>query len=845
METFYQKLQKLSHDGQSKEVDLQALYKTKYSEYFHIPIEEITSLDNADTYFHTQVGSTRICVIAEAKLRDTDANLKSVPYMTKVLAQLVTYIHKFVYSAEDEVPNVGILEDDTYMVVFPISKIYKYAVDDTIEFGTPCKTYTNKKLMDALGADEQLQGLRVFNMQNENFGDVFVYIAECAAGQTMKSKANEQSIVNIFNAYKDMILDCPSILKNNNDIVSTFLGIITDSENYYQHPSSKNLLITPRGKVPINAAKYNNFISNVHIDYSPSEKDLFISIRDRLVEDMERRRKGEFYTPLEFVNLAHDMASESFGDNWKDSVVWDCCCGTKNLTRDYKFKELYCSTLEQGELDSSSRYNREAVSFKFDFLDGDRTELVQKAPGLVTALRENKPIIFFINPPYGGNSCGSGKEHKNGISTRNEKTKEEFDNIGLNSLYNIYGQFLQRIIFYKKSYKLTNIKIILYSPTLFITGPKWKQFRKNFFEEFKFVKGFQFNAGEFANVKSSWNIGLTFWETGSENNTCFDVVDIVRNGFFLKENGTTKLYATDTQLSAKEWAKRCSKDGFKYDAPSFSSGIKEKQKGRNNGTGLTKKSFGCFAFEGNNPERSKSVTSLFASAFSHKETGNISITSENFEKAMALFTARKTIDCTPENSKSEYLAPDESSPEYEDFKNDAVVFSLFNTSSNQTSLRNIYYEPSKDVAPLKDSQTIIMKDDNLWDIKNNFFWMNREEIKALADQYHVDSAYGEASSDFDSFTYLWIKDHYKSLSPSARSVLDAANDIVRSTFQYRNEFDTKHPEYQIKNWDCGWYQIKALAKEYAPEALDSFNELYRKFKAELVPQVYGVGFLLR
>ena len=33
METFYQKLQKLSHDGQSKEVDLQALYKTKYSEW--------------------------------------------------------------------------------------------------------------------------------------------------------------------------------------------------------------------------------------------------------------------------------------------------------------------------------------------------------------------------------------------------------------------------------------------------------------------------------------------------------------------------------------------------------------------------------------------------------------------------------------------------------------------------------------------------------------------------------------------------------------------------------------------------------------------------------------------
>src|SRR5574344_414166 len=843
METFYQKLQKLSHDGQRQAVALQALYKTKYSEYFHIPIEEITSLDTADTYFHTQVGSTRICVIAEAKLRDTDANLKSVPYMTKVLAQLVTYIHKFVYSAEDEVPNVGILEDDTYMVVFPISKIYKYAVDDTIEFGTPCKAYTNKKLMDALGADEQLQGLRVFNMQNENFGDVFVYIAECAAGQTMKSKANEQSIVNIFNAYKDMILDCPSILKNNNDIVSTFLGIITDSENYYQHPSSKNLLITPRGKVPINAAKYNNFVSNVHIDYSPSEKDLFISIRDRLVEDMERRRKGEFYTPLEFVNLAHDMASESFGDNWKDSVVWDCCCGTKNLTRDYKFKELYCSTLEQGELDSSSRYNREAVSFKFDFLDGDRTELVQKAPGLVTALRENKPIIFFINPPYGTAGNGVGKEHKTGINKRTEKTDEEFESLFNFKCENIYGQFLQRIMFYKRTYHLSNVKIVLYSPALFITGPKWKRFRNEFFKDFKFVKGAQFNAGEFADVSAKWSIVITLWESGEEKGGIFDVPNYTHgNNFKLESLSTTKLYSIDNDkmVKASDWVKKYTKQKFNYDAPSFSSGLLQKNK--SSSCGICSNGFGYFCCDTNNIRGGIKGTALFTSVFSHGH--GCSIIKENFEKTLTYFSVRKIIDATPENEKSEYLAPDEDSPEYEDFKNDAVIFSLFNTSSNQTSLRNIYYEHDKNVAPLKDSQTIIMKDDNLWDIKNNFFWMNREEIKALANQYHVDSAYGEASSDFDRFTYLWIKDHYKSLSPSARSVLDAANDIVRSTFQYRNEFDTKHPEYQIKNWDCGWYQIKALAKEYAPEALDSFNELYRKFKAELVPQVYGVGFLL-
>ena len=78
-------------------------------------------------------------------------------------------------------------------------------------------------------------------------------------------------------------------------------------------------------------------------EYSPKEKMRFAEISDRLIEDTNRRNKGEFYTPTLFVDYAHKMISETLGENWKNEyVVWDNCCGTKNLTRDYSFKELYC-----------------------------------------------------------------------------------------------------------------------------------------------------------------------------------------------------------------------------------------------------------------------------------------------------------------------------------------------------------------------------------------------------------------------------------------------------------------------------------------------------------------------
>ena len=42
-----------------------------------------------------------------------------------------------------------------------------------------------------------------------------------------------------------------------------------------------------------------------------------------------------------------------------------------NLTRDYKFKELYCSTIEESDLKTAEqmKYNPEAVKFQYDFLN--------------------------------------------------------------------------------------------------------------------------------------------------------------------------------------------------------------------------------------------------------------------------------------------------------------------------------------------------------------------------------------------------------------------------------------------------------------------------------------------
>ena len=45
-----------------------------------------------------------------------------------------------------------------------------------------------------------------------------------------------------------------------------------------------------------------------------------------------------------------------YGEDWKEKyVVWDPAWGTGNLTRDYKFKELYVSTLGYSDIQTAEQ----------------------------------------------------------------------------------------------------------------------------------------------------------------------------------------------------------------------------------------------------------------------------------------------------------------------------------------------------------------------------------------------------------------------------------------------------------------------------------------------------------
>lgn len=749
-----------------------------------------------------------------------DEDFQSKAMRAKVIAQVLFYMKRFELNGMI-LPNVAMVGDINECFVFHTNDIIPY-LDEDIDWSTaPSQAHINNpELVMKLAQDENINPFVFVVDENFSFKDVADKIYDLSANIQRYVHVTEHNIATIFEYFTNRVITNKKKVSAN-DLVAVFMGVITKNENYYKHPMKKNVLVTPLGDVKINGEGYDAFFSYFNRNYTPQEKMRFTEISDRLIEDTNRRNKGEFYTPTLFVDYAHDMISKQFGEDWKEKyVVWDNSAGSKNLTRDYYFNELYSSTLEQAELDISKHYNKEALSFQFDFLNDPLTKLPN---GLLEAFEQNKPIIFFMNPPYASASNLKGGEKGKGKGATATMISEEMvaNKLG-NASNNLYAQFIYRIMMIKHKYNLTNCHIAMFCKPLFLSGSAFKSFRNVYLKDFKYSNGILFQASEFADVSANWGINFTIWNCGeTDNKDAFNHTLVSNIDGEIIGDKTIEIYNLDNLASGKNWIKEPIKGIKVVEKPTLSSGLTVKV-GPNTKTKIAEDAMGCYYNVANDVLHNSTFVTLYSSADSSNANG-LSILPQNFERVMAMFASRKLVECVWYNADKQYLAPNMEHPKYQEFINDSIVYSLFSAFSQQSSLRQVEYKGK------------------LWDIKNEFFWMSREEMMSLANENGNDHCYQDANVSSDRYVYKLLQGI--TLSDEAQAVLDKACELVRKTFKYRMMFDEDNENYQICNWDCGWYQIKALAKEYAKEDLEEFKVLYKKLADKMLPMVYEVGFL--
>jgi len=737
-----------------------------------------------------------------------DYDFNSKVSQAKVITQVLFYLKRFENNG-DIIPNIILIGDINECFIMHTNEIVKYLDKDLDWKIAPSgAAEKNPDLVLEISNDETLNPF-VFKIdENFQFDSIIEKINDLSENIKRYVHITEHNISNIYDYFcKNVIVDMKKVSAN--DIVSVFIGCITNDDAFYMHPSKKGILVTPHGNIRVNDRNFNAFFSHYARKYSPVEKNKFAEISDRLIEDTNRRNKGEFYTPTLFVDYAHKMISEALGDDWKDQyVVWDNCCGTKNLTRDYRFKELYCSTLEEAELEIGKKYNPEACAFQYDFLNDDLEKLPK---GLLEAFEQNKKIVFFLNPPYGKPSGMT----RNGIGDNTVNT-----NINAEMLEKQYGigssmlemQFIYRIIKITEKYCLSNATIAMFNKTTYLTAPACKQLRNYIFSKYGYVNGCEIDGSIFNNV-GGCGISFMIFSTKIQNKNI--VCDIIKQNEQQIDIIKQKIvYNTDNSKTLTNYAKF----GFSKNKISVPF-IKSPLNITNTEKYVPDNFVGWYFSHSNDVFQSQQMIGLLNS-FAHV---GWAVTPENYENCCCAFSARRLIKCEFYNDKDQFLYPNTEHQNYKLFVNNSIIFSLFNDKSNTASLRNVTCN------------------NKLWDIKNEFFWMSKSEIESLANEYNNDDCYNDAHTSPERFVYKKLQEI--ELTPEAQAVLNKACDIVRKTFKYRELFNEDHPEYQINNWDCGWYQIKSLAKEYAKDDLEEFKKLYKTLADTMRPMVYELGFL--
>lgn len=868
-------------------------------------------------YYVSDETNTREPFIMQLECK-LDVDLHDNLELAKVILQVCFYLKQF-QKSKMQIPKVLVVGTKNNCFAAPAHLLYeKYVknehyetVDSQTGKNISASTAPYHRLyqprLNAIKNDVDFQTrIRITDVEDKNaINELCLDILKVAKDIGLQENVTADNLARAYDFFEMKVIDAKQREKlTSREIVGAFMQLMLNPGNVTSE-QTRNVLgqIVDYGAMNFNGKRiivdpnaFNSFANVFAVKtYEIKDQKALTEITDRLVEDTDRRRKGDFYTPTIWVDEAHKLMDKHLGSDWREKyMVWDCAWGTGNLTRDYAFDDLYCSTLIQEDLDTAARYNPFACKFQYDFLNDDvdtferipyilfkplkervrwervsealnfgdifelydaaitqnittdeacqaaykeavqtlmSTKLYKSAPGLIEGLlgingKDKKDLVFLINPPYGTSSELGAKnasvklKSKKGINNTN--TGQIMANIKLgDASRQLYTQFLYNI------YKLDRlfgckVKIGVFCPSQLLTSSNLSKYRD--YVSLNLINGYIICASNFADVASNWSILFGIIEYNSVRSSVYNVGLASLNNSSI-EYRSKILYNMDCMQSCSDWVKHSVLKFKNDDAPQMTSAIKWRD------TGYGKIVPGAFGYYVNASnivkENNQNVCLLSCCAAAAR---GCSILLSNFDQVVSNFTSRRLITsgfATWENSQDEYMIPDTDHPLYAQWQNDCIVYSLFNSKSQQSSLRSIDYN------------------DKLWDIYNEFFWLGRNKMLQLAEKHNNMELYDDVINHGKSERFVYEKLKTITLSEDAKAVLDKATEILEKTFPYRQEFSVTHPEYHINTWDAGWYQIKAVAKEYCKEDLKEFDILYKQFSDRLRPLVYELGFLYK
>ena len=345
-------------------------------------------------YYVSDETNTREPFIMQLECK-LDVDLHDNLELAKVILQVCFYLKQF-QKSKMQIPKVLVVGTKNNCFAAPAHLLYeKYVknehyetVDSQTGKNISASTAPYHRLyqprLNAIKNDVDFQTrIRITDVEDKNaINELCLDILKVAKDIGLQENVTADNLARAYDFFEMKVIDAKQREKlTSREIVGAFMQLMLNPGNVTSE-QTRNVLgqIVDYGTMNFNGKRiivdpnaFNSFANVFAVKtYEIKDQKALTEITDRLVEDTDRRRKGDFYTPTIWVDEAHKLMDKHLGSDWREKyMVWDCAWGTGNLTRDYAFDDLYCSTLIQEDLDTAARYNPFACKFQYDFLNDD------------------------------------------------------------------------------------------------------------------------------------------------------------------------------------------------------------------------------------------------------------------------------------------------------------------------------------------------------------------------------------------------------------------------------------------------------------------------------------------
>lgn len=801
--------------------------KAEFCRFFRMQIKALGNIDHYTEH-----------VLFEFKY---DRNFKSVANVATVLAQVMYYARKLKFDAgftRYPLPpiicvvdkNEAFFAETKSFARFYTSKKGSYDWDRAAS--TPCPNL----VADILAYLTPTTTPYVYDLTKEAEEEQFV--AECRKHLTAqldfldlleKKSITEENFLDVYEYWNGLFGD---YVRNGRKPSVYFLADIEQGKSVVAANGQVFFSVSGvEGMIPktLQPKDYTHFWQNYE-KVPPADMTLIRQKADRMTEDFRRRFTGEFYTPVEFAAKGLEYLERTIGKNWWLSGkyrFWDMAAGTGNLEfalPSSALKYCYISTLDEEDAKYCQKIFPSATCFQYDYLSDDIAQLAGtmtygmkfKMPQNLVEDLANPELkwIIFINPPFAtANNVGDnlGKKSKDAVSMTPLREWMNDEGYGEASR-ELFTQFIFRI---SKEFKGKDAHLCMFSPLKYLNSNNDQKVRDGFFQ-YVYERGFIFSSKCFQGTTAQFPVGFLVWNLSRRKHLKDQTIAIDVFNETVEKVGVKTVPSVERTAMLNKWVPRPKWDGVSV-MPTFSSGLKVMTENKDKRDHIAPGFLFSMSSNGDDLQHQNSVFMLSAP---YANAGAFSVTAENFERAMVLYTVKKIPDKTWANDRDTFYAP--SKELHEEFIADCVTWAAFSGKNNCAALRNVPYKGK------------------VYQIINNLYPFLLDEIRRWPCA-NGDIAAQMSAANEDRYLASWLSGRV--LSPEASAVMLAAKNLYK-TF-YAELMNTRWMQFKIETWDVGIYQVRSALKDagLASDELAALKDAHDALRAKLLPQVYSLGFL--